>query len=116
MLCWLCIVQSLWAYTPGILAGAECGAAALTPLGATPQTPFLKDIKVFNKLYSIKIQNERTECNAYKFLIRAERNTLIAHAALCGKTGLVSCLQCRNVLLSVLYYALFRRVFMRKSG
>ncbi len=22
MLCWLCIVQSLWAYTPGILAGA----------------------------------------------------------------------------------------------
>jgi len=55
MLCWLCIVQSLWAYTPGILAGAECGAAALTPLGATPQTPFLKDIKVFNKLYSIKI-------------------------------------------------------------
>ena len=41
MLCWLCIVQSLWAYTPGIRAGAECGAAALTPLGATPQTPFL---------------------------------------------------------------------------
>ena len=40
MLCWLCIVQSLWAYTPGIRAGAECGAAALTPLGATPQTPF----------------------------------------------------------------------------
>ena len=39
MLCWLCIVQSLWAYTPGIRAGAECGAAALTPLGATPQTP-----------------------------------------------------------------------------
>ena len=25
MLCWLCIVQSLWAYTPGIRAGAECG-------------------------------------------------------------------------------------------
>ena len=40
MLCWLCIVQSLWAYTPGVRAGAECGAAALTPLGATPQTPF----------------------------------------------------------------------------
>ena len=37
MLCWLCIVQSLWAYTPGIRAGAECGAAALTPLGATPK-------------------------------------------------------------------------------
>ena len=27
MLGWLCIVQSLWAYTPGVRAGAECGAA-----------------------------------------------------------------------------------------
>ena len=44
MLGWLCIVQSLWAYTPGVRAGAECGAAALTPLGATPQTPFSKII------------------------------------------------------------------------
>ena len=26
MLGWLCIVQSLWAYTPGVRAGAECGA------------------------------------------------------------------------------------------
>ena len=33
MLSWLCIVQSLWAYTPGIRAGAECGAAALTKQG-----------------------------------------------------------------------------------
>ena len=41
MLCWLCIVQSLWAYTPGILAGAECGAAALTPLGAAPKARML---------------------------------------------------------------------------
>ena len=41
MLCWLCIVQSLWAYTPGIHAGAECGAAALTPLGATPKARML---------------------------------------------------------------------------
>ena len=40
MLGWLCIVQSLLAYTPGIRAGAEWGAAALTPLGATPQTPY----------------------------------------------------------------------------
>ena len=31
MLCWLCIVQSLWAYTPGIRAGAECGATAPRP-------------------------------------------------------------------------------------
>ena len=72
MLCWLCIVQSLWAYTPGIHAGAECGAAALTKqgrlmsvahsrcttqrhrrlttrIGATPQTPFLKNIQVFRQ-------------------------------------------------------------------
>ena len=33
MLGWLCIVQSLWAYTPGVRAGAECGAAALTKQG-----------------------------------------------------------------------------------
>ena len=39
MLCWLCIVQSLWAYTPGIRAGAKCGAAALTLLGASPLNP-----------------------------------------------------------------------------
>jgi hypothetical protein len=30
-------LQSPWAYTPGVRAGAECGAAALTPLGATPK-------------------------------------------------------------------------------
>ena len=30
-------LQSPLAYTPGIRAGAECGAAALTPLGATPK-------------------------------------------------------------------------------
>ena len=62
MLGWLCIVQSIWAYTPGVRAGAECGATALTKqgclqsvahsrcttqrhqrlttrIGATPQTP-----------------------------------------------------------------------------
>ena len=33
MLGWLCIVQSLWAYTPGVRAGDECGAAALTKQG-----------------------------------------------------------------------------------
>ena len=33
MLGWLCIVQSLWAYTPGVRAGAECWAAALTKQG-----------------------------------------------------------------------------------
>ncbi len=30
--------------------GAECGAAALTPLGATPQTPFLKLCRFFDRL------------------------------------------------------------------
>ncbi|MBE5716677.1 MAG: hypothetical protein EGR74_10395 [Ruminiclostridium sp.] len=50
MLCWLCIVQSLCAYTPGIRAGAECGAAALTLLGATPQTPFSKIYRFFGSL------------------------------------------------------------------
>ena len=49
MLGWLCIVQSLWAYTPGVRAGAECGAAALTLLGATPQTPFLITIEFFQQ-------------------------------------------------------------------
>ena len=65
-------LQSLWAYTPGIRAGAECGAAALTKqgrlqsvahsrcttqrhqrlttrIGATPQTPFLKIMLVFRQ-------------------------------------------------------------------
>ena len=42
-------LQSLWAYTPGIRAGDECGAAALTPLGATPQTPFLITIEFFQQ-------------------------------------------------------------------
>ena len=56
MLGWLCVLQSLAAYTPGVRAGAECGAAALTPLGATaPATPFyqnvqLKCIKLINKI------------------------------------------------------------------
>ena len=31
MLGWLCVLQSLVAYTPGILAGAERGAAAPSP-------------------------------------------------------------------------------------
>ena len=34
MLCWLCIVQSLWAYTPGIRAGAILlGLPPLVPVG-----------------------------------------------------------------------------------
>ncbi len=42
MLGWLCIVQSLWAYTPGVRAGAECGAAALTPAWGYAPNPTLK--------------------------------------------------------------------------
>ena len=43
-------LQSPWAYTHGIRAVAECGAAALTPLGAMPQTPFSKIYRFFDRL------------------------------------------------------------------
>ena len=45
MLGWLCIVQSLWAYTPGVRAGAECGATAPRPCrGLRPCDPiFIND-------------------------------------------------------------------------
>ena len=60
MLCWLCIVQSLWAYTPGIRAGAECGAAALTPLGATPKARTLWLLaKSFARCKTNKASNAR---------------------------------------------------------
>jgi len=36
--------------TPSPREGAECGAAALTPLGATPQTPFSKKYRFFYRL------------------------------------------------------------------
>ena len=50
MLGWLCIVQSLWAYTPGVRAGAECGATAPSPCwGLRPSTPFLTTIEVFRQ-------------------------------------------------------------------
>ena len=73
MLGWLCIVQSPCAYTPGIRAGAECGATApdqarmlavsrTKPLhdavaqmaddlygGYAPATPFLSTIEVFRQ-------------------------------------------------------------------
>ena len=38
------LVLNPYPQTPFPRKGAECGAAALTPLGATPQTPFLKNI------------------------------------------------------------------------
>ena len=50
MLSWLCIVQSLWAYTPGVRAGAECGATAPSSCwGLRPSTPFLATIEVFRQ-------------------------------------------------------------------
>ena len=49
MLCWLCIVQSLWAYTPGIRAGAECGATAPRLCwGLRPSTPFFDNNRGFS--------------------------------------------------------------------
>ncbi len=52
MLGWLCIVQSLWAYTPGVRAGAECGAAALTLLGATPLNPIFNNDRGFSTVWT----------------------------------------------------------------
>ena len=36
------LVFNPYPQTPSPREGAECGAAALTPLGATPQAPFSK--------------------------------------------------------------------------
>ncbi|MED9917928.1 MAG: hypothetical protein UFB05_04180, partial [[Eubacterium] siraeum] len=37
-------VQSLWAYTPGVRAGAECGATAPSPCrGLRPCDPIFKN-------------------------------------------------------------------------
>ena len=87
MLSWLCIVQSIWAYTPGVRAGAECGAAALTKqgrlqsvahsrcttqrhqrlttrIGATPQTPFiLITIEFFDRLNCYLISDNSLQYN-----------------------------------------------------
>ncbi len=55
MLGWLCIVQSLLAYTPGIRAGAILlGLPSLDPVGGyAPATPFSENTKVYR-------QTERT--------------------------------------------------------
>ena len=51
MVGWLCIVQSLLAYTPGIRAGAILlGLPPLVPVGGyAPATPFLSTIEVFRQ-------------------------------------------------------------------
>ena len=40
MLCWLCIVQSLWAYTPGVRAGLNVGLPPSPRLGLRPKPHF----------------------------------------------------------------------------
>ena len=80
MLGWLCIVQSPCAYTPGVRAGAEFGAAALTKqgclqsvahsrcttqrhqrlttrIGATPQTPFSKIYRFIDRLSCCRLSD-----------------------------------------------------------
>ena len=37
LLCWLCIVQSLWAYTPGVRAGLNVGLPPSPRLGLRPK-------------------------------------------------------------------------------
>ena len=50
MLCWLCIVQSLWAYTPGVRAGLSVGLPPLDPVGGyAPATPFLYNQEVYRQ-------------------------------------------------------------------
>ncbi len=76
MLGWLCIVQSLGAYTPGIRAGAECGATAPRPCrGLRPKPHFQKLYRFIDSLkygclvkqpYFIKILIEKSVffCNS----------------------------------------------------
>ena len=67
MLCWLCIVQSLWAYTPGVRAGLSVGLRpkqgrfgclpkvlhdAKPTKQATLDTPFLSTIEVYRQFES----------------------------------------------------------------
>ena len=44
MLSWLCIVQSLWAYTPGVRAGLSVGLPPSPRLGLRPKPHFQKYI------------------------------------------------------------------------
>ena len=58
MLGWLCIVQRLWAYTPGVRAGAVLlGLPPLIPVGGfAPATPFI------TKYYSLYLLHLRKLC------------------------------------------------------
>ena len=88
MLCWLCIVQSLWAYTPGIRAGAECGAAALTPLGATPPNPIFKKYIGLStgraaRLLSLSVveKSDSRECHCDTVLVAGVDNIIVTDGA-----------------------------------
>ena len=41
MLSWLCIVQSVWAYTPGVRAGLSVGLPPSPRLGLRPKPRFV---------------------------------------------------------------------------
>ena len=92
MLCWLCIVLSLWAYTPGVRAGAECGATApdqarmlavsrTKPLhdavaqmaddlygGYAPATPFSENTKVYRQS-EIRTSKRGAYCFIFTFTL-----------------------------------------------
>ena len=81
MLGWLCIMQSLLAYTPGIRAGAILlGLPPLDPVGGyAPATPFLSTIEVFRQT-DIPAQTAR---GCFSFYI--EKNRLIIISRLLKK-------------------------------
>ena len=56
MLSWLCTMQSQLSIHARRPCRAECGAAALTPLGVTPQTPFSKINRFFDSLRAFYVQ------------------------------------------------------------
>ena len=76
MLGWLCIMQSLLAYTPGIRAGAILlGLPPLDPVGGyAPATPFLSTIEVFRQT-DIPAQTAR---GCFSFYIEKSRLIIIS--------------------------------------
>ena len=50
MLGWLCIVQSLWAYTPGVRAGLSVGLPPSPRLGLRPKPHFQKLYRFIDSL------------------------------------------------------------------
>ena len=50
MLSWLCIVQSIWAYTPGVRAGLSVGLPPSPRLGLRPKPHFQKLYRFIDRL------------------------------------------------------------------